>query len=79
MFWEELDPAAHWEPAPMLKQTFLPIFQNFDQRMDINIHSFQKYLLSTYYMPVSIPDIEDTAMNKTDNNPAFVCRSGETE
>ena len=33
---------------------------------------FSKYLLNTYYMPVTIPGVRGTAMNKVDKTTALV-------
>lgn len=36
------------------------------------IHSFNKYLLSTYYLPGTVLYAEDTPVNKRDKVPAFL-------
>lgn len=43
------------------------------QEVKMSLHSFNQYLLSTYYVPSTVADAGDTVVSKTDKKmPAFM-------
>ena len=76
---EELGPTAQRGSARHTEANFTPNFSEFWPKNGHNIHPFQKYVLSPYYVLSTILGIKDTATNKTDKNPAFMEQGRELE
>lgn len=65
-----------WHNNSNADTAFIPNFKEFWPQNEHNIHSSNKYLLKTYYVPGSVLDTEDAGMKETKILPSWNIQVG---